>query len=134
MAKNFQLSFKHVDVDPNRFVGSMSLTGSEAIYMADLKSDGKTYDSNSDDFEQFLDEMYNLLFMAPFSEPWSICTWVYKDSTFYPTVSQGDCIESDDPTYHLIKHVSGMADGLPIVAFTVRFYNNPFNDIWSFVA
>ena len=74
---------------------------------------------------------------------YDICVWSYQDGNIIPHVSRSDVnlipIPADGsktrPTIHedIVNHVTTMADGNPVVAFEVSFFDNKPAHRWLFV-
>ena len=74
---------------------------------------------------------------------YSICVWTLETNNLVPHVSYGEpalAVVSNDgsnprPTIHtaIANHVRTMADGIPVVAFEVSFFDNEPGHTWIFV-
>ena len=119
------ITFFNKDNMENRYIGKVDKDFLE-LYCCPIAT---TEQMSVKDFEKELDKY---MFLAPFETfPVSICTWVWKDSTIFPTISNGDFRNTLTPLNKLAKHICSMADGLPVSAIEVTLYDEKPR-IWLF--
>jgi len=117
-------------------------TGVMGIRFCTLNNLKLNFIKSNEDFRLFANWILACMPDAP-TCGYDLCVWTLNDNNLCPHISCGDpalaVVPKDGsnprPTIHesIAKHVRAMADGIPVVAFEVSFFDNKPAHTWLFV-
>lgn len=140
MAKSTLLCFVHISSFLNWYFREHSRTGVMGIRLCSLRNLGLGTISTDKQYKLFVNWIIACMVDAP-ECGFELCTWIYNHGNVAPVISMCDpkltVVKKgqEKPTIHesIARHVKEAANGAPIVAFQVTFFDGVPSHKWLFV-